>query len=342
MVPAPIDPARPEWLLEREFIGYGMNPPNPQWPNNSKIAVSIICNYFLGAESTMANGDEGGEPLHCEIPVRVSLKSRRTDMTESQYEFGGREGMTRLLKCFTKYNVPVTWNISTQALEKDAHWLKPMVDGGHELSCASKRFIDYMHVSPEEEEKHIKEAVDTLQSLTGDKTLPQGWFVDRCSNVTPRLYAREHAARGLPLLYSSDAASDDLPYWVPSPLKDEGKEDTGLLVVPHTHDTGDFKFNVAGAGWASPRDFFEHLKDTFDILYSEGEDGEPKMMTVIVHPHIIGRGGRFAYFEEFIKYITSKPDVWIARRDDIAKHWAKTFPYDPKTAFGQTPKTECW
>ena len=43
-------------------------------------------------------------------------------------------------------------------------------------------------------------------------------------------------------------------------------------------------------------------KDTFDVLYDEGLAGEAKIMTVILHPHIIGRGGRLAYFEEFLEY----------------------------------------
>lgn len=101
-------------------------------------------------------------------------------------------------------------------------------------------------------------------------------------------------------------------------------------------------------------------KDTFDVLYDEGVAGEAKIMSVILHPHIIGRGGRLAYFEEFLKYsaflaglqmmhrslsiggtVTGKPEVWIARRDEIAAHWAKRFPYDPKKAFGQTKQVPC-
>jgi hypothetical protein len=83
------------------------------------------------------------------------------------------------------------------------------------------------------------------------------------------------------------------------------------------------------------------------------------MMTVLLHPHIIGRAGRTAWLEKydfpqtelhsgnssltcrFLEYITSKEAVWVARRKDIAEHWTKTFPYDPKTAFGQTKVPEC-
>lgn len=164
-----------------------------------------------------------------------------------------------------------------------------------------------------------------------------GWYVDRSSNFSIRAYCREHASRGLPLPYSSDSQSDDLPYWVPSPIKDEPEagRDEGLLMIPVSQDCSDMRFNVRGAGWAGPDDFFKHLvsddasrcstptpprprgdvlwkapltpsqRDAFDILYYEGEEGEPKMMTVILHPPIIGRAGRTASLEKFLAYSES-------------------------------------
>lgn len=45
--------------------------------------------------------------------------------------------------------------------------------------------------------------------------------------------------------------------------------------------------------------------------------------------------------DRFLKYITAREGVWIATREKIAEHWIKTYPYDPKTAFGQTKVAEC-
>lgn len=122
--------------------------------------------------------------------------------------------------------------------------------------------------------------------------------------MTVKLYSTAHRERSLPLLYSSDSCSDDIPYWVPSPA-DNG----GLLMIPFSYDCSDIRFNARGSGWASPKDYWHHLvgfaidnankqKDTFDCLFEEGEEGEPKMMTVLLHPHIIGRAGRTKWFEE--------------------------------------------
>ena len=53
------------------------------------------------------------------------------------------------------------------------------------------------------------------------------------------------------------------------------------------------------------------------------------MMTVGLHCRLAGRPGRAAGLAEFIDYVNSKPDVWVARRDEIAKHWYKNhYPED--------------
>jgi hypothetical protein len=136
-----------------------------------------------------------------------------------------------------------------------------------------------------------------------------GWLVERRSALSTKLYSLEHQRRQLPLEYSSDSCQDDLPYWIPSPTKAGG-----LLMIPFTYDTTDLRFNMRGSGWASPKDWFIYLvrntispgdrdaelsqKDTFDCLYEEGQQGEAKMMTILLHPHIVGRPNRTHWLEE--------------------------------------------
>lgn len=162
--------------------------------------------------------------------------------------------------------MPVTWNIYTRALERAPYWVKPILDSGAEMSCGGHRYRDNFAIDPKEEDALITKSIDTLQALTGDKTLPHGkslnllalmagWLVERRSNRSVKLYSQAHADRRLPLLYSSDSCSDDLPYWRRSPV-DDGN---GLLMVPFTYDTSDLRFNMRGSGWASPKDWFLYL-----------------------------------------------------------------------------------
>ncbi|KAJ3575721.1 hypothetical protein NPX13_g3937 [Xylaria arbuscula] len=309
-----------DWL-EREFIGYGMQPPNPEWPGGAKVCVSFIIQYNMGAESSPLNGDEKSCDKLLEIP-RTKAHNQRYEAAEQMYEYGAREGVPRLLNIFKKYKVPVTWNIYTRAIERNPFWMKPIMESGAELSLGGHRWRDNLHenIKPEVEDADIQRSIDILQDVTGDRSLPKA-----------------HAAKDLPLVYSSDSCQDDLPYWIPSPTLETNK---GLLMVPFTYDTSDMRFNMRGSGWASPADWAIYLKDTFDCFYEEAEAGEPKMMTILLHPHICGRPNRMIHLESFIKYAQSK-GAWFARRMDIAHHWQEKFPYDPQTAFGQTKVLEC-
>jgi allantoinase len=49
----------------RDFIGYGMHPPNPQWPGGAYIAVNIVVNYHIGAEKNVVLGDDAAGMSRC-------------------------------------------------------------------------------------------------------------------------------------------------------------------------------------------------------------------------------------------------------------------------------------
>ena len=70
----------------------------------------------------------------------------------------------------------------------------------------------------------------------------------------------------------------------------------------------------------SGQQFYDYLKDTFDILYAEGES-RPKMMSVGLHCRLAGRPGRAAALTRFLDYLQTHERVWVTRRIDIANHW---------------------
>ena len=51
------------------------------------------------------------------------------------------------------------------------------------------------------------------------------------------------------------------------------------------------------------------------------------MMTIALHCRCIGRPGRFMALKKIVEYISSKEDVWVATRTQIAEHWREKFPY---------------
>jgi peptidoglycan/xylan/chitin deacetylase (PgdA/CDA1 family) len=77
---------------------------------------------------------------------------------------------------------------------------------------------------------------------------------------------------------------------------------------------------VNAQGFGNGDQFFGYLKDSFDLLYAEGETS-PKMMSVGLHCRIIGRPGRAAALIRFLDYIASHEPVWVPTRLQIAQHW---------------------
>jgi hypothetical protein len=93
---------------------------------------------------------------------------------------------------------------------------------------------------------------------------------------------------------------------------------------------------VQAQGFNTGEHFFTYLRDSFDALYAEGNpEGEdrPKMMSIGMHCRLLGKPGRIGALQRFLDHVQSRPDVWICRRIDIARHWRATHPFDAATAF---------
>ena len=54
------------------------------------------------------------------------------------------------------------------------------------------------------------------------------------------------------------------------------------------------------------------------------------MMSVGLHPRLVGHPARAVGIERFLDYVLRQKDVWITRRIDIARHWVKIHPYSGK------------
>ncbi|KPI35320.1 Chitin deacetylase 1 [Cyphellophora attinorum] len=309
----------------RDLIGYGRQSINPRWPGNAKIAVSFVINYEEGAERSLLNGDGQTESVLWEQPhVPERIGSRDTKI-ESDYDYGSRVGVWRLLNMFEHNGISTTINAVGQALEKNLPLTQALVDGGHEIASHGYRWVPYHNMTPEEEKLYILRQMYSLKSTTG--SYPVGWFVGRCSPHTKALIHEAHEELDAPLLYEADCFSDDLPYWTDVPAEQNATNPKGMLMLPYSYDNNDLKFQIAPGSWGSSSAFLEYLQSSFDVLFAEGVQGMPKMMTIGLHCRISGKPGRFAAVESFVQYIKQRPDVWITTRKDIAQHWHKTFPY---------------
>ncbi|HYD59452.1 MAG TPA: allantoinase PuuE [Noviherbaspirillum sp.] len=306
----------------RDLIGYGRTPPHAKWPGGARIAVQFVLNYEEGGENCVLHGDKASETFLSEIIGAQAFEMRHMSM-ESIYEYGSRAGLWRLLRMFEDRKLPLTIFGVSMALKRHPEAVAAFRELGHEIACHGLRWISYQHIDEATERAHMQEAVQIIKEMTGDA--PLGWYTGRDSPNTRRLVV-EHGG----FTYDADYYGDDLPFWEQVTVSVDGKPLTKPhLVVPYTLDTNDMRF-AAMQGFNSGTQFFDYLKDAFDVLYAEGDPNgldRPKMMSIGLHCRLVGRPGRAAALARFLDYIQSHDKVWITRRIDIANHWHATHPF---------------
>lgn len=303
--------------LERDYAGYGRaNVPKVEWPNQARIALQFVLNFEEGGENCVLHGDEHAETFLSEIFGAQPFKDRHMSM-ESLYEYGSRNGVWRILNEFEKRGLPLSVFAIATALKRNPEVAKAFVEGGHEIVCHGLKWIHYQEMSIEEERQHMQEALQMIQEVTG--VMPTGWYTGRDSPNTRTLVAEQSQ-----LQYDSDNYGDDLPYWVEVPHHEDKTKTKPHLIIPYTLDCNDMRF-ASPYGFSHGEEFFQYLKDSFDCLYAEGER-TPKMMSIGMHCRTLGKPARFMALKKFLDYVQSHDGVWVARRDDIAKHWIAHHP----------------
>jgi len=313
-----------ELATSRNVIGYGNKLPDVKWPNNAKLALSIVLNYEEGGENCILDGDAASEHLLCEITGGTPLKGQRHMNVESLYEYGSRAGFWRLHRELTNRNLPVTVYAVALALQKNPIAAAAMVNANWEIASHGYRWIDYQFVEEEAEREHIRKAVKIHEQLVGVR--PYGIYQGKPNRNTRRIVVEEGG-----FLYDNDSYADDLPYYTYFRRKKDSAR-IAHLVLPYTLDVNDMRF----AQGLEANKYFEYLKDCFDQLYEEGQAGLPRMMTIGLHCRVVGRPARTVALKRFLDYVHGFDDVWIARRIDIARHWVKNCPPETGTTLNVT------
>lgn len=293
----------------RDLIGYGRKPPQANWPGRAKIALQFVLNYEEGGENHVLHGDPSSEQFLSEIVGAAAYPDRHMSM-DSIYEYGSRVGVWRILKEFERRKLPLTVFAVAMALQRHPELTQAFCELGHEIACHGWRWIHYQAMDEASERAHMQRALAIQQSLTG--ALPVGWYTGRDSPNTRRLVVEQGG-----FLYDSDYYGDDLPFFTQVLCGDGSLR--SHLIVPYTLDANDMRF-ATPQGFNTAEHFFSYLKDSFDVLYAEGEEC-PRMMSIGMHCRLLGRPGRLKALQRFLDYVQAHDRVWICRRDAIARHW---------------------
>ena len=294
----------------RDLVGYGRKLPHAQWPGGARIALQISLAYEAGGEASILHGDSGSEGMLTDIGF-PAVAGQRSIHVEGSFDYGSRRGIWRLLQMFEDRGIRVGVLAVVMGLVRNPEVARAMVAAGHEIVSHGWRWIDYQDVPEEVEREHIRLAVEGIERERGEQ--PVGWMTGRPGPNTRRLVVEEGG-----FLYDRDALDDEVPYWV----EVSGKPH---LVIPYSYETNDNRFNE-NSGFNTADDFFQYMRDAFDVLYAEGAD-EPKIMSLGIHDRLVGRPAKSLGLARFLDHVLRHDKVWICTGEEIARRWMKAHPH---------------
>jgi allantoinase len=269
-----------------------------EFPNGAKVALWVIPNI---------------EHFHYDRPS-ISISPAMAKLTPdvmnySWRDYGVRVGIWRMMDIMNKYGVK-----GTAALNSDVCEFYPeIIRAGQELGWewmghgTSNSFL-INNLEEDKERAIIRNVLDTIEKSTGQR--PKGWLSPSLSETlnTPDLLAEEGVE------YTANWVNDDQPY--PFHVRKNH-----LYSIPYSMEINDVPA-ILGMK-RSAEEFYQMIKDQFDVLYADGEHN-PRVMSICLHPFIMGQPHRSKYLDFALQYITSHHDVWMATGWEIISWYKET------------------
>jgi allantoinase len=295
---------------DRDLIGYADRPPVFDWPGGGRVAVNFVLNVEEGAEYSTLDGDGRTDSALSEVAAaRVPVGDRDLGY-EGMVEYGARVGVWRILRLFRDRGLPLTVFAAAQALERNPALATAIAGSDWDVVCHGYRWAEHYLMDEATERMHIARAHQTVTRLTG--RAPEGWYCRYAPSVHTRRLVVEHGG----YTYDSDCYGDEIPFWTRVGDRDH-------LVIPYSLVTNDTKF--LGGPLVTGRDWGAFLIDSLEGLLAEAHL-HPRMMSVGMHPRILGHPGRLRGLADLMDRIAGDPRVWVCRRGEIAAAFRAAVP----------------
>jgi len=266
------------------------------WPNGARLAVSFSLMFEGGGQPISGASGAIPDPIEKGVPNLP---------TNAFFAYGHYDGIPRLLDLMDKHGIKLSSFMIGKAVETSPDIAQEIVRRGHEAAAHGRVWENSYQLSRDDEKRFIADSVEAIQRISGQK--PVGW---NAYWMRSSIYILE-TLQDLGFVYQIDESSHDEPFIIPVRGRD-------FVTVPYTFHMNDIvAFPLVG--W-NPAAYEQALRDEFDQLYEEGAHRR-RMMVVSFHDRISGHAGRVRAIDRFLTYAKSKPDVWFARKDEIA-HYA--------------------
>jgi len=274
-----------------------------KWPNGKRLALMITLNLEYWELTQDRDGPyfPGGPSINERL-----LPARVPDFNNHSWrEYGHRVGIWRLYETFDAAGVPASCAVNGILCERHPQIVTAAARRGWEMIAhnfiQTDVLIDYREDRAREREV-IARTLDLIETATGRR--PKGWLSSslRCTVNTSDIL------KELGLTYHCDYMNDEQPYLIHT-------EHGPLVSIPYTQEVNDISMFLRRNFTAATA--LETMKDEFDELYrASAQSG--RIMSIGLHPHIIGRAYRVKALREFLAYAKGFDGVWWATREEIA------------------------
>ena len=223
-------------------------------------------------------------------------------------EYGMRTGMPRLLDCFDRRDLPASVSLNAGVIDAYPSCAVAMRDAGWEFIGHG---VHQKSIQGENDESDvIALAMQMIEDFTG--TRPAGWLGPGLKETfdTPDIL------KELGIEYVFDWVLDDLPSWMTT-------KHGPLLSIPYTLELNDSPL-YAGQNMSSS-EIYDRLVSTLDVFERELRT-QPRVLTLALHPHLIGVPHRFAYLERMLDLLQRREDTVFVVGRQIADWYMAASP----------------
>jgi peptidoglycan-N-acetylglucosamine deacetylase len=256
------------------------------WPGDAEIAVALTFDV---------DGDPSLESI-------VGAEAAQRLSTASYFRYGPTNGVKRILEVLATRAVPATFYVPGATALAYPDSMRAIAAGGHEIAHHGHHHLKLLGLPAELQRDEVERGVEALQSVTG--TLPRGYRAP-FGELTPETLALL-VTHGF--VYDSSCQGDDSPY-----LEAAGK----IVELPFAWELVDashfFALGDIGRAVGHPDAVMGHWWTEFEEALARQQ-----MLTLVLHPEIIGRGAKLAAFASLIDRMLGTGRTWFATHRQVA------------------------
>lgn len=270
-----------------------------RWPNGARVALWVIPNiehFLFDRPSTSVTA--------------VTTQFVPDVLNYSWRDYGVRVGIWRMMEVMEKYGVKGTVALNSDVCGKYPRIIEAGKALGWEWMGHGTNNSTVINRQPEAEERQlIDNVVRTIESSTG--TRPRGWLGPALTESHRTLDILAEAG----IRYVGDWVNDEQPY----PIR---VKSGSMLSMPYSIEMNDIPAFLDIGHTAES--FGRMICDQFDVLYEDGAKSG-RVMSICLHPFLIGHPHRSKHFAKALAHITSRQEVWITTGGAIADWYNQSY-----------------